>query len=89
MVHGLPVIASIGDGTEADLVTPEVGILDEELDVDRLAGHLRTLRGSPRLRARLSAGAERRVRDGANIENFVDRIRDAVRRAYVERYGSP
>lgn len=85
MVHGLPVIASIGDGTEADLLTPEAGILDEELSVDRLAGHLRKLREDPTFRARLGAEAVRRIRDGANIESCVESIRAAVHRAYAER----
>lgn len=89
MVHGLPVIASIGDGTEADLVTPEAGILDEELDVDRLEGHLRKLRENPQLRERLSAGAVNRIQNGADIENYVRCVRDAVHRAYARRRGRP
>lgn len=87
LVHGVPVVASIGDGAEADLVTPETGILDEHLDVDRLAGHLARLRSQPELRSRLAAGAIEKIRSGANIHNYVRRVREAIDLAHASRRG--
>ena len=43
LVHGLPVIASIADGCEKDLLGTGAGIIDEELDADKLLGHLNDL----------------------------------------------
>jgi glycosyltransferase involved in cell wall biosynthesis len=78
LVHGLPVVASIGDGTEADLVTSDVGILDEDLNAERLAMHLRLLRRDAGLRSRLSAAARRKIRAGANTDNYVKRLHEAI-----------
>lgn len=85
MVHGLPVIASIGDGAEADLVSPDVGYLDEDLDADRLAGYLVELRRDPALRKRLAQGAVERIEGGANMESYVESLHAAVRQAIVHR----
>lgn len=43
MIHGLPVIGSVADGTEVDLITPDCGILDESLDSEKLFQYLEDL----------------------------------------------
>ena len=87
MVHGLPVIATIGDGVEADLVTPDTGFLDDELDASRIARYLDILRADPELRKSLAEGARTKIDTGANIDNYVQRIDEAVRLSLRGRTG--
>ena len=81
MLHGLPVIASIGDGCERDLLSFGGGILDEELDENRLAEHLKSLATDP---ARLQSMREKAIwtiTEKFNIDTYMKELVACIHQA--------
>ncbi len=75
LVHGLPVIASIGDGCEKDLITTGVnGIIDEKLDLERLYGHLKKMVEDPTKLAEMRREAKETIESKFNIGTYMDEI---------------
>ena len=74
MVHGLTVIASIGDGCEKDLVTPETGILEKDLTEDRLFQCLVELFENPGRLPSLKKNAYNKIINQYNISTYMDEI---------------
>lgn len=80
MAHGVPVIASIGDGCEVDLLADGGGILDEELDEDRLVGHLLEISAAPYRLQDMKLKAKRTIEEKYNVKSYVDGIVAAAKK---------
>src|SRR5690606_12917358 len=78
MVYGLPVIASIGDGCEVDLVDEKNGFLDPELDEDRLLNYLDELYNNRDLLESFKKGSREKIINNYNVENYVSKILNSI-----------
>lgn len=82
LVHGLPVIASIGDGCEQDLVITGLnGIIDDKLNVNTLAAYLQTLKDNPAKLSRMKQEAIKMIDEKHNINTYMTQILKSI--AYV------
>ncbi len=79
MSHGLPVIVGEADGTQADLVRPENGVLVQPGSVDSLRATLEDLLSQPQRLRRMGDQSYRIVSEEINLENMVDVFSQAVR----------
>jgi glycosyltransferase involved in cell wall biosynthesis len=78
LVHGLPVVASIADGCEKDLLGSGAGIIDENLSVENLVEHLSTLyHDRPKL-LNMKEEAIRVVDSVYNIQTYMARIEECL-----------
>ena len=78
MTYGMPVICSVCDGTEKDLVTDgRNGFFFKEGDADSLAEKIKTIFASPELRADMQKESERIIREKINLESVSDRFLEA------------
>lgn len=81
MAYGLPVICSVCDGTERDLVTPNVnGLFFRENDADDLSEKISLLLREPALRVKMGEASLRVIEDRINLESVSDRYLDAFRK---------
>ncbi|MDB5129227.1 glycosyltransferase family 4 protein [Mucilaginibacter sp.] len=78
MTYGLPVIASIGDGCEADLIDETNGLLDVDLNEDSLFNYLEKLYNDRELLQSLKQNAKRKIEEQYNVENYVKQISNAI-----------
>ena len=78
MTYGLPVIASIGDGCEADLIDDTNGLLDQDLDEESLFNYLNKLYNDRDLLQSLKQNARRKIEEKYNVENYVKQISNAI-----------
>jgi glycosyltransferase involved in cell wall biosynthesis len=78
MTYGLPVIASIGDGCEADLIDETNGLLDVDLNEDNLFNYLEKLYNDRELLQSLKQNAKRKIEEKYNVENYVKQISNAI-----------
>lgn len=78
LVHGLPVVASIADGCEKDLLGSGAGIIDEDLNVESLVGHLSELHDDRARLLRMKTEAVRVVDSVYNIQTYMARIEDCL-----------
>ncbi|WP_352420996.1 glycosyltransferase family 4 protein [Proteiniphilum sp.] len=80
MTFGLPVICSVCDGTEHDLVVPNKnGFFFEENDVDGLADKLLILLKDPSLASRMGEESWKIIRDKVNLDTVSDRYINAYK----------
>ena len=80
MLYGIPVIASIGDGCEKDLITNGVnGIIDESLDAGKLANYLLDLYRDPEKLNRFQAEAKRTILETYNLETYLSQVVSAIK----------
>ncbi|HAV13032.1 MAG TPA: hypothetical protein DCX06_06010, partial [Opitutae bacterium] len=89
LVHGLPVIASIADGCEKDLLGSGAGIIDEALDADRLLAHLSELYSD---RSKLDAMQQEAIRviDSVyNIHTYIGSIQKCIETLSPSEVESP
>lgn len=78
LVHGLPVICGVGDGSEADLVeSGRNGYWDADLGVEKLYAYLRELADKPQLLQEMKVNASRTI-EKFNTGSYVEGIRRAV-----------
>jgi len=86
MVHGVPVIARIADGTEKDLVRDGVtGYLLENNNNKELAEKIITIITKPELRTEMSANCKDFIEKQWNIRLQVKRMQIAAARAHEAR----
>ncbi len=78
MCYGLPVIASIGDGCEVDLVTADNGIIDPEISAERLAGHIELYYDDRELVKAHGAKSRQIIENALNINNYVNQVTKAI-----------
>jgi len=78
MTYGLPVIASIGDGCEGDLVDASNGFLDPELNEDSLVEYLNKLYNDRELLQSFKENARSKIEEKYNVENYVKQISNAI-----------
>jgi glycosyltransferase involved in cell wall biosynthesis len=80
MAYGVPVIASIGDGCEQDLLADGGGILDESLDELSLVGHLKSLYEDPKLRRLMADNAKATIINRYNTRSYLEGLIQAIKR---------
>ncbi|WP_298741180.1 glycosyltransferase family 4 protein [uncultured Chitinophaga sp.] len=78
MAHGLPVIVSIGDGCEVDLVDQENGIRDPYLNEQSLYKYLDELYANPALLNSMKAASVEKVRKRFNIRQYLLTVQNAI-----------
>jgi len=82
MFYGLPVIASIGDGCEKDLIShQEDGIIDEDLSKESLTKYLYELNTDAEKLAQMKRGAKRKIEEKYNIHTYLAKVLEAVQYA--------
>ncbi len=80
MTYGLPVLCSVCDGTERDLVTDGVnGLFFREGDAESLAEKIDTLFASPARCKEMGRESERIIRKKINIETVSERYLEAFK----------
>lgn len=82
MFYGLPVIASIGDGCEKDLISHQVdGIIDEDLDEKSLTDYLSELNSNPVRLEQMKQKAKQKIEEKYNIHTYLDKVVAAIQYA--------
>lgn len=85
LCHGIPVICSVGDGCELDLINEFNGIVDDELNEELLLKYLTMLKSSPGLLNEMKESAKKTVLTH-NIDNYVKQINAALKHAVKEKH---
>jgi glycosyltransferase involved in cell wall biosynthesis len=79
MVHGLPVIASIGDGCEKDfIINGNTGYIIENMNSDDIVKHLEEFYLQPALLQQMKDAAYEIVTTRHDINSYIGRIKAAV-----------
>jgi len=79
MCYQLPVIASIGDGCEKDLIINGVnGIIDENLTSERLARHILDLLEQPEKLKQYQENAQRQIINTYNVNTYLQEVLNAI-----------
>lgn len=85
MTYGLPVICSVCDSTERDLVTNgQNGFFFREGDADSLAVRIGQLLASPELCRQMGKASERLIREHINLDSVAERYAQAFQRIIAE-----
>jgi len=74
MVHGLPVIASIGDGSEKDLIIEDNGIIDKNLSADKLYKYLKYMVVNPDKTRAMGLASAYRIEHKYNINTYMSQL---------------
>ncbi|CAH0993310.1 hypothetical protein SIN8267_03458 [Sinobacterium norvegicum] len=74
LVHGVPVIASIGDGCEQDLLSTGAGIIINDITSDKLFEVLDELFQSPDRMRLMSSEAKNVIENKYNVNTYIDSI---------------
>jgi glycosyltransferase involved in cell wall biosynthesis len=89
MTYGLPIICSVCDSTERDLVEHGInGFFFKENDVDSLAQTIKRLLNSPELCKQMGKESERIIRDKINIETVSNYYCQAFKNIIEKQKGS-
>lgn len=81
LVHGVPVICSIGDGCEKDLIQNEVnGIIIKDLTQNAIANTILSMYSNPEKTASMRRSAQAFCNGDMNINNYVSRIEEAIKK---------
>jgi glycosyltransferase involved in cell wall biosynthesis len=78
MSHGLPVIASIGDGCELDLIDNTNGILDPQLNEDKLFRYLDDLYRDKNKLKDMKEASLRKIKEQYNTQEYLVNFRGAI-----------
>ena len=78
LAHGVPVIASIADGCEKDLLGTGAGIIEEELSPEVLYHHLLNLYANPEVLKDMKVEALNVINSKYNISNYVQSIKNSI-----------
>jgi glycosyltransferase involved in cell wall biosynthesis len=82
MALGLPVIATIADGTESDLIVPgENGYIVPVDNVNDLADAIEKILGSSQLHEKMAANSKRIILEKATLFNMVEKYSTAIQKA--------
>lgn len=89
LVHGLPVIASIADGCEKDLLGTGAGIIDEALDAEKLLVHLNELYHDRVKLSEMKQEAVRVIDSVYNIHTYMGSIQKCIEALSPDGVESP
>lgn len=78
MCYGLPIITSIGDGCEVDLVTNKNGIIDIEITPERLAQHIIFFIENRNTATEFGAESINIIQNKFNIYTYIKEIKNAI-----------
>jgi glycosyltransferase involved in cell wall biosynthesis len=78
MCYGLPIICSIGDGCEVDLVDLNNGFRDIELNEDKLFEYIEYFILNPKEKERMGKNSFEKIQKKFNIENYINQIINAI-----------
>ncbi|MER9776524.1 glycosyltransferase family 4 protein [Mesorhizobium sp. M0220] len=85
LIHGVPVICTIGDGCEADLIASNInGYFEPELDEELLFSRLYFLSENPDELSRLKSNTVGSL-EGKDVNAYIETIRRAVESVAVSR----
>lgn len=79
MVYNLPVIASIADGCEKDLVTPKNGIIDENLNSKSLYEYIKKIYLDPQILIGMKKESRYIIDYKYNIETYIENIHKCIK----------
>lgn len=83
MAYGLPVIASVGDGCEVDLiVNGENGFRNPELSEEDIAGYLSKLYDEPDLLSKMKKKSIEIIEKEHNVHTYINEINRAIHYVY-------
>jgi hypothetical protein len=77
MAYGLPVICSVGDGCEVDLIEDN-GIIDRQITADRLFQHIMVLLEDPFRLKKMGDLSKNIIQTKYNIHTYLNSIKDAI-----------
>ena len=78
MCYKLPVLCSIGDGCEADLVSNENGFIEEQMTPEKLATHIKWFYENEELRKAMGKNSFNRIKYKYNTDTYINKIKDAI-----------
>jgi glycosyltransferase involved in cell wall biosynthesis len=79
LVHGVPVLCSIGDGCEKDLIEDGLnGYILPDMSVDDIEFTIRDLYSNPEKLELLRVGASRFIQGNYTVSEYVDNIKKAI-----------
>jgi glycosyltransferase involved in cell wall biosynthesis len=77
MAYGLPVICSVGDGCEVDLIEDN-GIIDRQITADRLFQHIMVLLEDPFRLKKMGDLSKNIIQTKYNIHTYLKSVKDAI-----------
>lgn len=83
LLHGLPVICTIGDGCEKDLLSQGAGILDENLDTEKLVKYLHKISSDKNLLSEMKTKAHITIKEHYNINTYIQNVEQCIHYAYI------
>ncbi len=78
MCYGLPVIASIGDGCEVDLLNNDNGIIQPNMTSESLFMHLEALIADEKRRKEMGKNSLKVISEKYNVTNYLNQILNAI-----------
>ena len=78
MCYGLPVIASIGDGCEVDLVSKENGIVDKDMTPEKLADYIQNFYDNREITKTFGDKSKEVITHQYNSQNYIKMIKHAI-----------
>ncbi|MEM6718257.1 MAG: glycosyltransferase family 4 protein [Bacteroidota bacterium] len=78
MCYSLPVLCSIGDGCEVDLVTKENGIIEEAMTPESLSKHILWFYNNQEQLPKMKETSLSIIENKYNTDNYIKRIKDAI-----------
>ena len=78
MAYGLPVIASMGDGCEVNLVDETNGVVDVNLNEKSLAGYLEDLYNNREKLEKLKRSSLEKIEKKYNVNTYINEIHRAI-----------
>tara|TARA_B100000768_G_C11283291_1_gene380076 strand:+ start:4087 stop:5217 length:1131 start_codon:yes stop_codon:yes gene_type:complete len=78
MCYGLPVIASIGDGCEVDLVSKENGIVDKDMTPEKLANYIQYFYDNREITKTFGEKSIEVITHQYNSQNYIKMIKHAI-----------
>ena len=78
MCYSLPVIASIGDGCEVDLVTKGNGIVDKEMTPEKLADYIQYFYEKREITMMFGEKSKEIITNQYNSQNYIKMIKHAI-----------
>ena len=78
MCYGLPVIASIGDGCEVDLISADNGIIDKDMTPKKLADYIQYFYENTAIAKNFGARSKEIITNKYNSQNYIKKIKHAI-----------